>query len=288
MGPTASGKSTLAERLADELDAVLINADSFQVYRGFDIGTAKPECRERYKLIDIKNPDEQFGVGEFVELAHGVLQRVYEEGRSAVVVGGTGLNIRALFEEYADMNSLPNPELRESLQSELAEKGIEFMAERLRAESSEIAEKVDLKNPVRVLRALEKLRVPRAEKRSLPPYLKAKVGILTGKEVQEHRITIRLRAMLENGFVSEVERILASGTAMDAPAMRAIGYRPLAEAVQNKIEINEAISRVEMETRQYAKRQRTWLRSEPNLLLKADVGEEIHVASLLTEFFRGT
>ncbi len=103
MGPTASGKTSLAEALADKFDACLINGDAFQVYRGMDIGTAKPVNKDRYHLIDIKDPSEDFGVGEYVALAQSVLAEMWESQRNVIVVGGSGLYVRALFEEYSGM-----------------------------------------------------------------------------------------------------------------------------------------------------------------------------------------
>src|SRR5688572_23240532 len=117
MGPTASGKTDLAEHLADETGAQLINADAFQVYKGFDIGTAKSVNANRYELIDIREPDESFGVGEFVQLANAELERLFAGGTSAIVVGGTGLYVRALFEEYEAMSGPPDPQLRADLEA---------------------------------------------------------------------------------------------------------------------------------------------------------------------------
>src|SRR5271165_7127776 len=115
MGPTASGKTDVAEAIADALDAQLINADAFQVYRGMDIGTAKPRAKGRYRLLDLKAPNEGFGVGEFVQLAQTELNTLFQERRSAVVVGGTGLYIRALFEQYSELAASPEPALRAAL-----------------------------------------------------------------------------------------------------------------------------------------------------------------------------
>src|SRR5471030_1762482 len=109
MGPTASGKTEVAEALADQLCAQLVNADAFQIYQGMDVGTAKPLRKADYRLVDIRNPSEGFGVGEFVTLAQEVLSECWEAGKNVVVVGGTGLYMRALFEEYAEMAQAPDP-----------------------------------------------------------------------------------------------------------------------------------------------------------------------------------
>src|SRR5689334_3511641 len=124
MGPTGSGKTEVAEAIAERLGAQLINADAFQVYRGMDIGTAKPTEKHRYRLLDLKQPNAGFGVGEFVQLASEELRELHHEGRDAVVVGGTGLYIRALFEGYAEMVSPPDPNLRSELMARERTKGL--------------------------------------------------------------------------------------------------------------------------------------------------------------------
>ena len=153
MGPTASGKSDLAEALADRIDARLINADAFQVYRGMDIGTGKPSQKERYLLLDLVSPSEQFGLGEWLRLAVAALEEIFKQGRNAIVVGGTGLYIRALMEEYADVAAAPDPSLRASLMK----RPIEELRQELRSRAPNVFESTDIANPLRVRRALEKL-----------------------------------------------------------------------------------------------------------------------------------
>ena len=154
MGPTASGKSELAEQLADKFSAQLINADAFQIYRGMDIGTAKPIAKERYKLIDSRNPDEGFGVGEFVAMAQAILNDLWQRQQSAIIVGGTGLYVRALFEEYSLMAAAPNPELREQLNT----LSLDELVSELRGINEAEFLRIDLKNRVRVQRSIERLR----------------------------------------------------------------------------------------------------------------------------------
>lgn len=266
MGPTASGKTDLAERLADELDAQLLNADAFQIYRGMDVGTAKPADRARYRLLDLKDPDEPFGVGEYVRLAQQALAGLYTQGRSAVVVGGTGLYVRALFEEYAEMSAAPDPRLREELNAAFAAEGLAPLVERLRILDPETAERVDLRNPARVKRALERALAPTpAPATTLPPFAKLKVGLHVNPQDLELRIEQRVSLMVQNGWVQEVQRLMHMGYSLDAPGFRAIGYRAISEYLLGKVELEEAVTTAIVDTRRYAKRQRTWLRSEPNL-----------------------
>lgn len=263
MGPTASGKSEVAEALAERYDAQLINADAFQVYRGFDIGTAKPLQRERYRLLDIKDPDEQFGLGEWIALALQELRSLFREHRNAILVGGTGLYIRALMDEYSDIRPRPDPQLRERL----GRLDADAVYDELLKADPDAAAAVARSNPHRVRRALEKALGPPPMEVSLPPFTKVKIGIDTEPEVLDHRIRQRTEQMLESGWVEEVRELLARGVSTEAAAMAGIGYRTVAELVAGTKTREEAIEQIVLETRQYAKRQRTWLRSEKGLRL---------------------
>jgi len=262
MGPTASGKSDLAESLASALDAVLLNADAFQVYRGLDIGTAKPTERERYRLIDIKSPSEPFGVGEWALLAQRELEALFASRRHVVVVGGTGLNVRALFEQYATMGSPPDSDLRR----ELTETPLQVLVARLATLDPDAYARVDLRNPARVRRAVERALNPGEPiELRLPPYKKIKFALDRDPLELEARIARRVQSMVQNGWVKEVAGLRESGVSFDDPGMRAIGYRTLWRHLDGEIELGEAVATTIVDTRRYAKRQRTWLRTEPNL-----------------------
>lgn len=268
MGPTGSGKTSFAERLAGALGAQLLNADAFQIYRGMDIGTAKPENRERYRLLDLKEPNEPFGVGEFVRLANSELQDLFREGRSAVVVGGTGLYIRALFEEYADMAEAADPNLRQELMARLRDEGLESLVPELLAKRPDAAQKIDLRNPVRVTRALERLSSPGPRIRyELPPFVRTKFALMPRREVLDASIETRHRRMVQNGWVQEVKRLLLAGYCPTDPGFRAIGYRNWASHLEGNVGLEETTATIIAETRRYAKRQRTWIRSEPSVTL---------------------
>lgn len=273
MGPTASGKSELAESLADRLDADLISADAFQIYRGFDIGTAKPSDTERYHMIDIRDPTDSFGVGEFVLLACEILKRSFALGRNVVVVGGTGLYIRALFEEYKDLEPAPDPELRTRLNEELAVNGTVAMMARLAEVSPESARQIEPTNPRRIIRALEKAMMASAPiSFALPAFRTLKFGLLPPLEVLDRSIRDRLRAMMQGGFIEEVQGLMNAGVPENAPAMQAIGYRTILRLIRGDLTGGQAHEDIEIETRRYAKRQRTWMRSEPRLnIIEQDV-----------------
>jgi tRNA dimethylallyltransferase len=262
MGPTAAGKTGLAEALAQELDAQLINADAFQVYRGLDIGTAKPIRKDLYKLLDIKEPDEPFGLGEWTSRAQIELEGLYRQQRNAVIVGGTGLYIRALFEEYAAIFDAPDPELR----AELTSTPIDQLRERLKSEHPDVAARTDLANPIRVRRAFEKQHGRPGDPIRLPPYKKLKLAVNPDAAELESRLGRRIAEMVHNGWVQEIEELRQRGFRKDDPGLRAIGYRSLWDHLDRKISLEEAIATTIVETRRYAKRQRTWLRTEPNLV----------------------
>lgn len=267
LGQTASGKTPLAEALSDHLEAQLINADAFQVYRGLDVGTAKPEARERYELIDIRDPSEGFGLGEWVSLADDILARLYEKRRSAVVVGGSGLYVRALFEQYAEMAAAPDPIVRRSIEERERTEGLAALAAELSSRAPDVAARTDLNNPVRVRRALERLDCPDPIRRAkLPPFRQLKfVRDLSVGQITD-RIADRVNLMVQNGWVREVQRLRERGYSKSDPGLRAIGYRAIWDHLEGMCSLEEAKARAILESGQYAKRQRTWLRKEPRLL----------------------
>ncbi|KAA0239603.1 MAG: tRNA (adenosine(37)-N6)-dimethylallyltransferase MiaA [Armatimonadetes bacterium] len=267
MGVTASGKTEAAERLADRLGAVLVNADAFQVYRGLDIGTAKPEHRERYRLIDILDPSEPFGVGDWVLRATEELRALWSERRHVIVVGGTGQYVRALFEEFRELHSAPDPELRRRLQARLREEGIEALATDLLRRAPEVASRIDPKNPVRVCRALERLEeTSEPIQFEVPPFRKIKFEVWRSPEDRKERIRQRIAEMIARGWREEVESLVRAGVDESYPALRAIGYFPILRHLQGRTSWPETVAEIEADTLRYAKRQLTWLKAEPGLI----------------------
>ena len=270
MGPTSSGKSFVAENIANVIGAPIINADAFQIYRGMDIGTAKPKDTRAYQLLDIRNPDQEFGVGEFVLLASDLLHSYYGEGQSVVLVGGTGLYIRALLEQYQDLLPSPPAELR----SRISELDFGDVISELTTLAPEVATTIDLKNEVRVRRALEKVACNQEPLQfSLPPFLTTKIGIIPTPENSIDKIKHRTKEMFQNGWVAEVKELLKQGYRPEHPGFRALGYRAIAQHIQENGNEVDLIERIEGDTVKYAKRQRTWLRAEPNLIVYSEISE---------------
>lgn len=272
MGPTASGKSFVAEKLASDLDAVILNADAFQIYRGMDIGTAKAVRRERYRLLDLKAPNEDFGVGEYVLLASALLHELFQEGRNVVMCGGTGLYVRALLEEYKDLSPGPSPGLRE----ELTKLSLDEAVEQLQKLAPDLALKLDLYNEVRVKRTLEKARdTHKPIEFSIPPFQIRKIGIVPPVDISQKKIKQRTIEMFQNGWVAEVNELINLGYGPGDPGFRALGYEAIAEYLKDGGDRDLLIQKIESDTVRYAKRQRTWLRAEPNLIVYNEISEAL-------------
>lgn len=266
LGPTGSGKSDFAEALADRTGALLLNADAFQVYRGLDIGTNKPSRRSLYQLLDLVDPQESFGVVPWVQAALPLLEAAFAQGQSVILVGGTGFYVRALMDEFADLREAPDPELRAHLMAREEAEGLAALVAELEAQAPEVAAHTDLKNPVRVRRALERLQAPPAAPISIPPFRRRKVALLPDPEWLNERLAARTEHLLAEGWIEEVRGLLEQGVTKDAPGMRAIGYRNIVDHLQGEISLAELTDQINLATRQYAKRQRTWLRTEKGLV----------------------
>jgi tRNA dimethylallyltransferase len=282
-GPTASGKTCLAEALADRLDAHLINADAFQAYAGMDIGTGKTLQPERYALISFLKPSEPYGVGDFVLRARQHIAEWAQTNRSVIVVGGTGLYLRALFENYSGMVAAPSPEIRASLNEEWKSGGLAPLVERLKSRAPQVALETDLKNPVRVIRALERLEGEPLRLPQIPEMRQFKFGLVPDEAGHGKAIEDRVDQMVQNGWVEEVQRLKQTGFGPSDPGFRAIGYRQIYQFLVREAASESMVEQIKLETRQYAKRQLTWMRTEPRLtvLNVAESGSNDLVASVL-------
>jgi len=272
VGPTASGKTALAVRLARELDGEVISCDSMQVYRGMDVGTAKPTTEEMqgvvHHMLDVAAPDESFSVGRFTELADPVLQDVLARGKTAVLAGGTGLYIDALVSGRS-FSDRPDDAMRKNLEDRADREGTEVLLRELAEVDPETASRLHLKDRKRIIRALEiwlSTGVTMAEHdrqtRLLPPkYDAAWLGLwYSDRSVLYERIGRRVDLMLQQGLLEEIRRLLEGGIPDSATAFAAIGYKEFLAAMQGKETLDEAVEAVKQGTRRYAKRQMTWFR----------------------------
>lgn len=271
-GPTASGKSALALALAQQLGGEIVNADSQQVYRGLDVGTGKPTASERalvpHHLYDVAAPWEQLDAAQYVVLADRAIADVRARGRLPIVVGGTGLWIRALLKGLVDAPPR-NAELRGRLEAQAREQGLGALHDRLREVDPDSAALIRPTDPTRLVRALEVFElsgVPlselyRRQARGPPRHEALQLALELSMAELEQRIRRRVRAMFDDGLVEETARADAEPRAHDRLS-RVMGYREALELLAGRLSREAAVEAVARVQRQYAKRQRTWLRGE--------------------------
>jgi tRNA dimethylallyltransferase len=268
VGPTASGKTALALALARRRPVEVISADSRQVYRGMDVGTAKPTVGERaavpHHLVDLVAPDEPFSVAQWVAAARRLLPQIAARGRLPLIVGGTGLYVSALLDGF-DFESQPwAPETRRRLAEELETEGLAVLADRLGRLAPGIASATDLRNPRRVLRALERVEQGSVLAPAASPYpgRVTMLGLDVPRDVLVQRITQRARRMFTTGLLDETRALLEAGYAADLPALTGHGYREAASVLRAEWDRERAIEVTALRTRQYARRQMTWFRRD--------------------------
>ena len=276
LGPTASGKTGLAVALAGLLDGEVVSCDSMQVYRGMDIGTAKPAPEELrgipHHLLDVADPGEPFSVGRYVELADRAVREIRSRGKTVIVAGGTGLYLDSLLlgRQFAP---IPSTGRRAALEREAAEQGIGPLLERLRAVDPDAAARLHPSDQKRIIRALEvweesgkTITRHNAETKLLPPRWPAiRIGLsFEPRSLLYDRIDRRVDRMRAQGLTDEVRRLLDAGISPDATAMQAIGYKELAAALRGECSEDAAYEAIKLGSRRYAKRQLTWFRRDPD------------------------
>lgn len=276
LGPTATGKSRVGLELAERFGGEIINADALQVYRGFDIGTAKPSPEERrrvaHHLVDILDPHERYSAGEFARRARAVLEDLSARRRLAIVVGGSGLYLRALLEGISPVPP-GDPEVRRELRERLETEGLERLEAELSAVDPETAARLAPGDTQRVLRALEVAAVAGEPlsafiarqpfgRRPLPA---VRIGLTLPRAILYDRIGRRADHMFAAGWVVEVKTLLDQGFRPGLPAFQAIGYRQIAHHLLDDWPLSRAVEETVRATRRFAKRQLTWFRKEQNV-----------------------
>jgi tRNA dimethylallyltransferase len=271
VGPTAVGKSEAAVALAEEADGEVINGDSMQVYRGFDIGTDKPSPADRrrvpHHLFDIRDASDQFTAADFVACAFAAATGILNRGRVPIIAGGTGLYLKALLDGLFPGPGR-DPAVRAALEDEARKTGLASLHARLAAADPAYAAKVGPNDKVRIFRALEVLAVtgeplsghfPRTESR-FREFTFVKTGIELDRKTLNRRIDGRVDRMFERGLVEEVRSLLAAGVDERAAPFKAIGYRRILALLRGEAGLDETIALTKTDTRRYAKRQMTWFR----------------------------
>lgn len=269
-GPTAVGKTAVSISLAKRTDGEIISADSMQIYREMDIGTAKISEEEMqgipHHLISCVDPDEDFTVADYSVVVHRKISEIRARGKLPIIVGGTGLYINSLLYDMDFNASEPDKAFREEMESLRLEKGNEFLHALLAKKSPETAKSLHPNNYKRIIRALEIL----SQKEGFEPFAEMKkperqkngsLYILhTERERLYERINQRVLEMIQEGLEDEVRRLLAKGYSEELPSMKGIGYRQLALYIRGEISLDEAIEMIQRDSRRYAKRQITWFK----------------------------
>ena len=271
VGPTASGKTALAIELAKELNGEVISCDSMQIYRGMDIGTAKPTTDEMqgipHHMIDICDPTEDFSVSRYTDMATPILEDVLARGKTAIIAGGTGLYVDSLIRGN-EFSPIPATGHRERLEKRIEAEGVDPLLEELRKVDPESAAN-SMRNPRRIIRALEvfyetgeTITAHNLKTQAIPPrYNPIWIGLdFTNRADLYARIDRRVEIMLETGLMEEIKTILASGIPEKATALQAIGYKEFVDALAGRSTLQSAVAQVQQSSRRYAKRQLTWFR----------------------------
>ena len=273
-GPTATGKSDLAVELALSLGGEIINADSMQLYQGMDIGTAKLSMTERrgvpHHLLDILTVDQDASVAQYQELARATVNQLQANARPAIIVGGTGLYIKSIFDEMNFPDT--DPVVRARLEAEAEEYGAAQLFQRLQEVDPRAAEAIDSANTRRIIRALEVIELTGAPYSATLPTDKSELypqahhfGLAMPREQLAPRIEERVHRMFNSGLVDEVVALKEAGILNGATAQRAIGYRQSLQYLAGEISIAEAIESTIVATRQYVRRQETWFKRDQRI-----------------------
>jgi tRNA dimethylallyltransferase len=276
VGPTATGKSALGIHLAQKFHGEIINADSMQIYRGLDIGTAKPSPEDqalvRHHLIDILDLKETYSAARFREDADQIIKIRHKDKIPIFVVGGTGLYLKVLTKGIFH-GPEANLELRQKLKKRLAQEGSQVLHKELQSLDPDAASKIHPRDHLRIIRALEVVYQTNRSLSSLhrehgfqeQPYQVLKIGLSLAKEELFNRIEIRIEEMFRKGWIEEVKNLLAQGYSPEIKPFQAIGYKQIIMYLNGQIDLAEMVRLIRRETKAYAKRQITWFKADPEI-----------------------
>jgi tRNA dimethylallyltransferase len=275
LGPTAVGKTEISIQLAEHLNGEIISADSRLLYRGMDIGTAKPTLEEQnrvpHHLIDVAYPNQTWSLAMFQREAHQTIKVIHQRGKLPFLVGGTGQYVRAVTEEWDIPEAAPDHQIREALENWAVNIGPEGLYNRLEVIDPEAAQRIDPRNLRRTIRALEVIlltgkKFSSQKSRGPSRYRLLQLGLTRPRPELYARIDSRIQAMLEAGLIDEVRGLLDEGYEPNLPSLSAIGYRQIIEYLQGEIDLDEAIVLMKRNTRQFVRRQANWFKlDDPNI-----------------------
>ncbi len=297
IGPTAVGKTRLAIQLALAVNGEIVNADSRQIYRYMDIGTAKPTAEERalvpHHLVDIIEPDAEFSLAEYQRLANDAIQDIQRRGKVPFLVGGSGLYVWAVLEGWMVPKVAPDVVFRQGLEKRAEMGQGDDLYRELKAIDPAAAEKIDPHNIRRVIRALEvnKLsdsKFSRLQKKQAPPFETLIIGLTGERKELYRRADERADNMLRQGFVAEVETLMKKGYGLNLPAMSSIGYREMGQYLEGGMTIEEAVYKIKTGTHRFIRHQYAWFRLKDERIKWFDI-EKVNkgeIESILDEFIK--
>lgn len=295
-GPTASGKTALSLQLAKHWPVEIISADSRQVYRHLDIGTAKSTLEERavvpHHLVDVAEPDDDFTVHDFVNLGRSAIADIVARGHRPLLVGGTGLYIRALTAGLADVPE-GDEDLRQTLIAEERVGGVGTLHRRLLGVDPVLARRLSPGDRLRIVRALEVFQLTgrrlsdfqAAHAFAESPYQLLFVGLSMARDELYRRIDRRSEQMFTDGLIDETEKLLQQGYSPNLKSLRTIGYREAVRSLSGEIAVTDALRLVQRDTRRYAKRQLTWFGHLPEIIWVDSLRESDRIPKLIAEFY---
>ena len=296
-GPTAVGKSNFAFALANMLNGEIVSADSRYLYRGMDIGTAKPtrDILEKipHYLVDVANPDETWSLAKFLVEVNQAINTIQIHGKIPILVGGTGQYIRALIKGWSPPAIPADYPLRTVLDEWLSQFSEDELRKKITVIDPRLAQNIDIKNKRRVIRAFEvmfrsgkqfsEMRIARK-----PDYEFFSIGLILAREILYQRVDKRIDSMIQSGFIEEVQKLMKAGYSSDLPSFSAIGYRELADYLENKMTLDEAVSLMRKKTRILIRRQSNWFRlDDPQIhWMNVEMGYEIKDIELIKQWIK--
>jgi tRNA dimethylallyltransferase len=283
VGPTAAGKSKLALSLAQTFDGEIVSADSRQIYRYMDIGTAKPSLEERaripHHLIDIVNPDETFSLALYQPPAYKAIEDILQRGKLPLVVGGSGLYVWSVLEGWHIPQVPPDYNFRRQMEEKAAREGTDSLYRQLEKVDPVAARKIDPRNVRRVIRALEVCEATHTpfsqlQGKELPPFNTFILGLTTHRKELYRRIDYRVDNMIKQGLVEEVEALADRGYRFELPAMSSVGYKQIGQFLRGKVDLAAAIQQIKFETHRFARHQYAWFSLKDSRIRWFDMSEQ--------------
>lgn len=296
VGPTGTGKSRLALQLAHIFNGEIIGADSRQLYRCLDIGTAKPTPAEQaevpHHLIDIITPDDDFSLAKYQEMACEAVSDIQRRGRLPLLAGGSGLYVWAVLEGWVIPRVTPDPELRQKLEERAGLEGGEALYRELALVDPAAAGRIDPRNIRRVIRALEINRIgagaPEARAKQPPSFRTLVIGLTADRRELYRRVDARVDEMVGGGLIDEVKALLDRGYSPDLPAMSSLGYRQIGQYLRGELVLEEAVSQMKTETHRFIRHQYNWFRLTDERIKWFDIGTDFgeEAGRLVADFLR--